>query len=728
MTRYPIVLLAAAFLLLAVGVGTAAADSSAPDPAALVASAQALAGSQPAAAPMPSTQHSTPTSAPKAAPAPAAAPAAAPAPKAEPAPKTAPAVPVPPSAGDTTQANGSVAGAGAVNGNATDQSVGQSQTGGGTAIQAAGQAAKNDQTAKADADSKQKDVSNVNVPIRILSPGSGGDVTQSNTSLAGSLAANGNHTKQGVDQDQTGGSKDGGTAIQAAGQFAENDQKAKADADSSQHGVSNLNVPIRILSPGSDGDVEQSNTSAAIALAGNGNKTDQWVDQDQTGGGGSYTQAAGQAAKNDQTAKADADSEQKHVSNLNVPIRILSPGGGGDVKQSNTSVAGAGALNLNGTHQGVDQDQTGGGGSYTQAAGQAAKNDQYADADADSTQKDVSNLNVPIRILSPGKGGDVTQSNTSLAGSLAANGNKTDQWVDQDQTGRGSGTYIQAAGQLADSKQKAKADADSSQYGVSNLNVPIRIGSPGSDGDVTQSNLSAAAAIAANGNFTKQGIDQDQTGAGGAFIQAAGQAAYNKQYADADADSTQKHVSNLNVPILIGSKGHDGKGHDGKGKDSKGKDSKGRGGDVTQSNTSIALAPAINLNKTDQWIDQDQTASPVVVPKHDTREKDGDKRDKYVLEPTLIQAAGQLATSEQVAKADADSKQYDVDNANTPIRLKDDAKGKDRKERKDGKYGKDRKEKDRKDGRDCKSGKDSKSAKYCRDEKDPKQRKMPLVR
>ena len=94
MTRSSVVLLVAAFLLLSAGVGTAAADSSAPNPAALVASAQALAGTNPVAGPGAGAQQTTPASAPTSGATPAAAPAAGSAPSAAPAP---------PPAGNTAQ-------------------------------------------------------------------------------------------------------------------------------------------------------------------------------------------------------------------------------------------------------------------------------------------------------------------------------------------------------------------------------------------------------------------------------------------------------------------------------------------------------------------------------------------------------------------------------------------------------------------------------------------------
>ena len=614
--------------------------------------------------------------------------------------------------GDVTQTNASAAAAISANENKTDQSADQTQSGGagGSYGQAAGQAADSEQKAKSDADSTQVKPSNVNVPIRIGSKGDGGDVTQTNASAAAAASANENKTDQDVDQTQSGGgSKDGSCCSdasydQAAGQDAKNEQKAESDADSTQKAPSNINVPIRILSPGDDGDVTQTNASAAVAASANGNKTDQDVDQTQSGAGSkdgsccsdaSYSQAAGQESKNEQKAESDADSTQVKPRNINVPIRILSPGDDGDVTQTNASVAGAASLNGNKTDQDVDQTQSGGGSkdgskccsdaSYDQAAGQESKSEQTAKSDADSTQYGATNINVPIRIGSKGDGGNVTQTNASLAAALSANANKTDQDIDQTQGGgkpakdsrhdpkcgcSSDALYSQSAGQESKNDQWADSDAESKQAKPSNVNTPVRIGSKGHDGDVTQTNLSAAVAASLNGNETDQDVDQTQGGSkrdprngvpygssydpghdsccGSAiYIQAAGQESKSEQGARSDADSTQYGASNTNAPVRI--------------------DSKGGGGDVTQTNASLAAAISANGNKTDQDVDQTQPGGLIEEPKRDSRCCDSDA--------LYIQAVGQSAKNDQWADSEADSKQVKPSNTNAPVRI--DSKGHD---------------------------------------------------
>jgi hypothetical protein len=313
-----------------------------------------------------------------------------------------------------------------------------------------------------------------------------------------------------------------------------------------------------VLSPGDDGDVSQSNDATAVGIAANGNKTDQSIDQEQSGAGqgSDFTQIAGQKAKNEQDADADATAVQLKPSNTNGSIRVLSPGDDGDVSQSNSTTAVAAALNLNKTDQSIDQSQTGGeqpshadgkkpeeksdgkkpdeksgyGSSYTQVAGQEASNDQDADADATAVQVKPSNANDSIRVLSKGDDGDVSQSNSTTAIAAALNFNKTDQSIDQSQGGGGhGGSYLQVAGQGAWSKQDADAGATAVQFGASNENTPIREGSKGGSGSVEQSNDVTALAVALNLNETCQALLQEQGAKGSDHLQVSGQGSWDDQ-------------------------------------------------------------------------------------------------------------------------------------------------------------------------------------------------------
>jgi hypothetical protein len=374
----------------------------------------------------------------------------------------------PGNSGAVTQTNVSLAASGAVNLNGTEQTADQEQTGccaptkermkpspcceKGAGVQAIGQYADNHQSATSEATSEQDHPSNTNTPVRIGSKGDDGAVTQTNVSAALSGAGNLNLTDQSATQQQAGGL---GTGVQAIGQKAENDQYADSAATSTQSGASNTNAPVRIGSAGAGGTVEQTNASIALSGAGNLNLTKQTATQLQGGGAccslGTGVQAIGQKAKSSQDATSKADATQDCPSNVNAPVRIKSEGAGGAVKQANASAALSGAGNLNATDQSATQEQAGGccgpapkplrsspccdGGVGVQAIGQFAHNEQTADSTADSTQRSPSNSNAPVREYSPGADGEVTQSNDSLATSLALNLNLLHQVATQQQGG-----------------------------------------------------------------------------------------------------------------------------------------------------------------------------------------------------------------------------------------------------------------------------------------------------
>ncbi len=130
--------------------------------------------------------------------------------------------------------------------------------------------------------------------------------SQANGSAAGSLAANGNETGQAVDQQQGGDNAypaavpaldhdsakvlPTGGSTQVAGQSADSTQTADATANSTQIEPTNESASIRVLSPGDNGPVTQSNDSVALAGALNGNHTTQDLGQSQ-GGPGSGTRS-----------------------------------------------------------------------------------------------------------------------------------------------------------------------------------------------------------------------------------------------------------------------------------------------------------------------------------------------------------------------------------------------------------------------------------------------------
>jgi hypothetical protein len=478
--------------------------------------------------------------------------------------------------------------------------------------QTTGQSATSSQDALALAGTAQIDPSNTNVSVRVLSPGDDGSVTQSNDASSTATAANENTTTQSAEQNLAD------TALQSVGQDAKSWQTAGALAGTLQHGSSNDNVGVRVLSPGDSGSVEQANNASSQAAAGNTNATGQSAVQNPGSAccestdsserpigpkaddgccGGDGTQTVGQSADSSQAASAGAATFQENPSNTNVSVRVLSEGDDGDVAQSNDASSTATAANANRTQQSADQSQTGGsccgGKGGSQAVGQSSSTDQQSEAASLTGQKDARNTNVSVRVLSPGDGGSVSQANRASSDAKAGNTNTTSQTADQTQSQAGNrccgGSSSQAIGQSASSSQEARALGATLQGGASNTNAPVRVQSDGDNGDVDQSNDASSTASAGNTNTTQQTADQDQGGGtccGGVGIQAIGQKADTDQHAGAAALTAQIGASNTNAPVRVQSDGDNG--------------------DVDQSNDASSTASAGNTNTTQQTADQDQ--------------------------------------------------------------------------------------------------------------------------
>jgi hypothetical protein len=538
--------------------------------------------------------------------------------------------------GDVSQSNVASSDATAGNANATQQNAGQTQAGaccGAAGSQAVGQSAQNEQDAAALSATVQEKPSNSNTPVRVGSAGSDGSVSQTNEASSDATAGNLNGTTQSAEQGQQGASACGcGTngnshvpticgcpsaGQQTIGQSADNSQKAIAASATEQSGASNENISVRVLSPGSNGSVSQSNVASSNAAAGNKNGTAQSANQSQAGSGGS--QAIGQSASNDQTAAALSGTVQENPSNRNISVRVLSEGDDGDVSQSNIASSNATAANLNGTKQTADQtagsDSCKCGSGGTQAIGQSADSKQGALAGSFTGQSGASNENISVRVLSPGSNGSVSQSNVATSNAAAGNANWTGQTAGQTQSGdscKCGGGGQQAIGQSASNHQGAAALSATIQEKPSNSNTPVRVLSEGDDGDVMQSNVATSNAHAGNLNGTAQSADQSQ--AGGSGIQAIGQESKNGQLALSGALTAQLGASNTNAPVRVLSPGY--------------------GGSVSQSNTATSNATSGNAN----WTGQNAV-----------QEQGGGKQDGCC--GTGIQAIGQSASNHQGAAA-----------------------------------------------------------------------------
>ena len=162
----------------------------------------------------------------------------------------------------------------------------------------------------------------------------------------------------------------------------------------------NVNVVIRIDSPGNDGPVTQTNSSQASAGAGNTSSLSQGSTQAQNGAGSQegQSQSSSQSAPVTQSAHATASSIQTDPLNANIVVRNKSPGDGGAVTQANTCGSTAGAVNSSVVNQASNQIQDGVGpaGGQSQVASQSAPVVQAADATATSIQATPTNVSVAI--------------------------------------------------------------------------------------------------------------------------------------------------------------------------------------------------------------------------------------------------------------------------------------------------------------------------------------------
>ncbi|HXY86577.1 MAG TPA: hypothetical protein VEH52_13970 [Gaiellaceae bacterium] len=197
------------------------------------------------------------------------------------------------------------------------------------------------------------------------------------------------------------------------------DQSATSSANSTQTDPSNTNITVRVNSPGNNGAVVQSNSSSATATAG--------------------TSSNGNDPTSISSGTPSAISTQTNPSNLNVSVRVNSPGNDGSVTQSNTSTATIGLPSgSDGTPNGNGQNSYGTGsnqatvdqqlqqcsgdsGPCPTTSGTGGPNDgspltaNLDPANAQAIQQNPSNINVSIRVGSPGNNGDVNQQNAAVS-------------------------------------------------------------------------------------------------------------------------------------------------------------------------------------------------------------------------------------------------------------------------------------------------------------------------
>ncbi len=506
---------------------------------------------------------------------------------------------------EAAQTSSSSASAAAQNDNTTIQSATQTQTGVSGQSQSTIQVAPTQQSANATARSNQG-ATNV---------ASGGTATQRNTSSASGAATNANNTNQSSAQRQESppapDRSPSEVQSQTTSQSAPITQHADAAATSNQVAPTNINISIRVDSPGDNGPVEQNNTSTATAVSGNSNTVAQDGTQAQTGGRSSngQSQSASQNAPTSQDAHADSKSTQVAPTNFNITIRNKSPGADGGVSQTNTSQSTAGAANSNEATQDAAQAQDDAGASGTrsilggngtphtyiprghtsypppsgttqpattsqsQTAMQSAPTAQTSDATATSLQTAPANGDVAVSVdfdaKDPnGSGGygtlieiwiprdettsvsspkaEAAQTNGTSANAGAVNSNQTTQAADQRQTARSGGdtqvggaSQTQVVEQSAPTTQGGTANAIAAQQGGVNL---------AAGGSAAQTSTTLSKATVADSNQTTQTAVQIQDGgltAGGSQAQVIEQTAPTTQIAIAQTLASITGMTNV---------------------------------------------------------------------------------------------------------------------------------------------------------------------------------------
>ena len=546
--------------------------------------------------------------------------------------------------GSVSQSNTAASSATAANLASTAQTTRQSLTGGcgcaAAPVQSTAQGAQTGQLGTVLSAALQAAAANGQAPATVAGGGSGGATSQSNGAASSGTAANLAPTSQAATQ-----SAPSGGGVQSSTQDASTTQAAGAASSATQDHPSNSNISVRVLSPGNDGAVSQSNVAASSANAVNAAPTSQGSSQT---GSGSGVQSSTQHADTAQEAVAESSATQDHPSNSNISVRVLSPGNAGSVSQSNVAASSATAANLAPVSQLGSQTQSGGTcgcestGPSVQALGQSSSILQLAGAASSAMQTGASNVSDPIRIDSAGNGGSLTQSNADLSSAVAANLAPVDQSGTQAQAGSecgcSSGPSVQALGQSSEIAQLSEALSSADQVGASNESGPIRIGSDGNEGSVTQANVALSAALAANVAPTSQTGTQTQSGSG---VQALGQDSAILQEAVAESAVRQlpgrsecgcgSSFGNSAGPIRIASDGNDGS--------------------LRQANIAASEAVAANLAAPTQTSTQVQSSPSCGCS------------------GLGVQALGQESTIEQIAEALSSALQAGASNASGPVRI-----------------------------------------------------------
>src|SRR4051812_6994998 len=598
----------------------------------------------------------------------------------------------------------------------------------GTPVQSSTQSTATDQAALAASDAVQIAPSNGTLVVRVLSPGSDGTVTQTNNAASSANAGNTATTTQNGAQTQASacgcaspaaamtqaaqnGDVDGviaaasqlapttdstspvtqpapasSTGVQASGQAASTDQAAAADSSATQVAPSNQNVDVRVLSPGNGGSVSQTNNAASSASSGNTGTTTQTAGQSH---GGSGVQSSVQHSGTGQESAALSETKQIKPSNSNVSVRVLSPGNNGDVSQTNNAASSAISGNTATTAQTATQNQSGSGCGCegkggVQSSDQSAHTGQASLADSTATQIHPSNDNGAIGIGTSkddhqGCGcdgssreaiapilGAVSQTNNAASSASSGNTGTTTQTAGQSQGGAGVQSSVQHGG----THQHSAALSEANQFGPSNSNGPVGIGSAGNTGNVTQANNAVSSANSGNRATTAQTATQNESGSacgceGKGGVESSDQSAHTGQASLAGSSATQIHPSNDNGAIGIGTSKDD---HQGCGCGGSSREAIAPiAGAVSQTNNAASSASSGNTGTTTQTGTQAQSGSSCGCTDTWGYTDRSQEPPACGCHGTGVQASGQSAQTDQGSLAHSKAEQIDPSNDNGPI-------------------------------------------------------------
>ena len=500
-------------------------------------------------------------------------------------------------------------------------------------VQSGTQSSSTDQAALAASSATQVQPTNQNISVRVLSPGNDGAVSQSNEAESSANAANTASTTQNATQ---GLASSCGCVIPGTRSSAVDGVLAGALQAAGDGTPAAAPAAAPAATPAPSGST-QANDAASTGTAANTAPTSEAATQSSSGGG-SGVQSTQQDASTTQGAAAASSATQDHPENSNISVRVLSPGNDGAVHQSNEASSSADATNTAATTQGSSQT---GSGSGVQSSTQNADTSQESAALSSAKQVSPENSNVSVRILSPGNGGSVSQKNEAESSANAQNSAPVTQTSTQSGSGSSCGCSstspsVQAIGQSSSVEQAALAASSANQFGASNSNEPIRIGSYGNDGSVSQENEAESSASATNTAPVTQTGTQTQLGSrcgcsAGPAVQAIGQSSETEQLAVGLSSATQIGASNENDPIRIDSPGNDGR--------------------VSQENSAESSASATNTAPVTQTGTQTQTGSGCGCSS------------------PAVQAIGQSSEIGQLAVGLSSAKQVGASNENGPIRI-----------------------------------------------------------